>query len=147
MGKNIKINNNWLKMPVEIYRLNVFICINQSRKEVEDFGEKSGIQTWRFDNEWTMKFNNAYNMSSGFVLLFGEGESNRNLLLWLKNRPSHIGYDGVLYHELYHVVEWIANAVDPSSRLCDEDGHSEARAYLFQYLVNKAHDFFWSNEK
>jgi len=53
---------------------------------------------------------------------------------------------GILYHELYHAVDYIARNIDGETILYNEHKNSEPRAYLYQYLANQANTFFWGNK-
>lgn len=139
-----KTKEEWLNIPVAIYGIHVIVCINQSVDDVVAWGKYNGVKPERFSKEWIKTFDEAVKSSVGFV--DNLGDANKDIIIWLEKRPLCIDSYGVLYHEIYHVVEKIANYIDEPTSLYNTNMISEPRAYLYEYLANRANEFFWDNK-
>ena len=128
-------------IPAAIYRRHVIVFFGASIDEIIAYGVKHRIGRASFSLEWVEIAQQAAGKNAGFCLDYGEG--NGDILVWVRKYPKTAAEVGILYHELYHAVECVASAVDPIRRLVDEDGHSEARANLFEYLVTEVNRVLW----
>lgn len=135
------MQKNWHQIEIDIYSRHVVICVAEPTDKIVEWGKKAGINPDKFTKKWINSINRHQKHCYGFFASFGE--KNNDYLVWLDNPPKCVSSYGTLYHELYHVVDEIAWSIDSSNGLYDKDGHSEAKAYLYEYLTRRANDFFW----
>ena len=93
---------------------------------------KKGVE---ISKEWKGRFTNCSQDADGVCMTLGD--KNTDILVWLKNKPLKARSFGTLYHELYHAVDHIA----ASHNLETE---REARAYIFEHLINACNQVLWA---
>src|SRR6267154_6279332 len=126
------MNKNWVNIPVEIYLHNVVICVDQSAEEAIKWGKANGLKPEKFTQEGIEQFKEAQD-ALGFCHTFSNNGKHTFILIWLSNKPVCVNSYGILYHELYHAVDYIARNIDGETILYNEHKNSEPRAYLYQY--------------
>lgn len=128
----------YLEIPVILYRMTVVVFWETGISDIAAFAKKHKCaisDTWITNAEETIK-----NASGACMPL---GENNRDLLIWLKEKPKEARQYGVLYHELYHAVDFIADGTGLDTGLQG----TESRAFLFEYLVTTCNRYFWSQKR
>lgn len=128
---------NFLIIPIPLYEVSVVIYFGVNLKKVIKDGVKGGIQKDRFDRNFKTFFEDNAKEGQGFCIDFGTG--NKDVLVWIWKIPEKLSEYKVLYHELYHATDHIAN----SRNFNYEDKLSEPRAYLFGYLFNEVSLKLW----
>lgn len=131
---------DYIEIPVNIYRRTVVVFFGATAKEMCDFGKSRGIRDFSEESLKWMKETIA-GTAMGFTLNYGD--DNPDILVWLRIRPRTASQFGVLYHELYHAVDFIASHTDEKNKWYSEDGMSEPRAFLFEYLANECNRKLW----
>jgi hypothetical protein len=131
-----------IEIWVGVYRFGVVIFVGDTKvDDIVKFGLAKGLSKSIFTKSWRESIEESFPVSSG--LCHTLGEDNTDIIIWLKDKPNKASEYGSLYHELYHAVDYIAHAHDREHHLSDEDGNSEARAYLYEYLATEANKKLW----
>lgn len=124
------------KINLSIYNCCVIICVDFKIEEIIRWAIENGFEKEKFSNEWIKNFNHDIESSLGFVDSLGDCDKTLNHIIWLKEMPTINPLNiGVILHELYHVVDNIAHAIDRNHGLYSAEKTSEARAYLYEYLA------------
>lgn len=126
-----------IEIYLAIYCRSVVVVFGWSLKKIIRYANKQGIKTIKFAERMKDEFYGA-----GLCCKFGD--NNTDILIWLKDFPENSAQFGILYHEIYHAVDAIATEIDPEFKLYCEDGVSEARAYLYEYIVNECNKVLWA---
>jgi hypothetical protein len=131
-----------MKKPIEIYipiyKVTVIMVFGWTKEQILKCGKEHGVKEQREMSKWIDK---NIDTCSGFCVRYGDG--NRDILIWLKKYPESFKEYGVVYHELYHAIDFIAYDIDPETMMSNE-GSSEARAFLFEYIINEANRVLWN---
>src|SRR3990167_7026996 len=117
--------NRWIEIYVPIYKMSVIVTWEQDIDRIIKTAKKHGV---KISNEWKGKFNKCSEGANGVCMIIGD--ANTDIIVWLKEKPLKASQFGTLYHELYHAVDNIA--ADHNL-----ENEREARAYVFEFLVNK----------
>ena len=143
MRRKVK-NVTRIEIPLDIYRCSVVIFFGATLKQIMSVGRRRGIAAEFFPREWSTTLEDwiADEDCNGFCASYGS--LNRDIVVWLRKRPERSREYGTLYHELYHAVDHVASGIDERGTLTDRFGTSEARAMIFEYLVNTANRVLWS---
>ena len=118
-----------LEINLAIYRCHDIIFWETTVDEIAVWGKKNKLT---ISEKWIEDFKETVKGASGACLSFGY--DNRDRVIWLKERPHKATQYGVLYHELYHAVDFIAD----EANLDTTKNGTEARAYIFEYLAKKS---------
>ena len=142
----MKISKSKLEKPITVnvglYHLHVVVLIGYTVNEVIAHGRRHGISKDSFTVSWCEFVQNATEGAQGYCTSFGH--KNSDVLIWLKTRPRKSLEYGTLWHELSHAVDRIAVHADPGNSFNDGHGHSEPRAFLFEYLAVKITQDLWN---
>lgn len=131
--KNAVPETGFLTVYLAIYRLTAVITWGTKAKEILQYAKDHNVTiSESYEKEFLQEFDIP--KPTGRCMNLGDG--NNDILVWIKGRPQHRSHYSVLYHELYHAVDYISK----SHGLRDE---LEARAYIFEYLVNECNNYFW----
>lgn len=131
-----------LEIHLPVYAMTVIVFVDHSPEEIKKLAIKRGVNVEAFTKDWMRGCEDAGNEAGGYCTTIGE--KNRDVLVWVKKRPRTAREFGTLYHELYHAVDQIFFDIDRHSLGYAKDGHSEPRAYLYQFLVNKCNNALWT---
>lgn len=138
--KNPKTNVLEIKMNLPLYRRHVVLAIGHTPRMLREAASDMGLGD--LTSEWWAKVDGALSDAKGITTNFGDG--NSDILIWLRKTPVEFDEYGTLYHELYHAVELIASQIDPNHLMNDNEGMSEARAYLYEYLATECNRTLWT---
>ena len=129
---------DFIVIYVPIYRISVIVFMGSSLNRIIKIGIEKGINKERFTNEWKNWFIAETEKAIGVTLEYGN--DNKDVLIWLKEKPEKLSQYATLYHELYHAVDHIADsrAFNPVDKI------SEPKAYLFEYLFTKVSEVLWN---
>lgn len=130
--KKKKKESKYIVIQLAIYRCTVVVTWEQDIDKIIKFAIKHGC---KIKPDWKGTFTTLSEGAMGVCVTLGE--DNTDCLVWLKEKPLKASQYGTLYHELYHAVDHIAESHAMSM---DE---KEARAYLFEYLVNECNRVLW----
>ncbi len=128
-----KKENKFIEINLAIYRCHCIVTWEQDVNKIIAWGKKNGIT--QLADDWKKVYqDNA--VGTGLAMEFGN--NNTDVLVWLKEKPKKLSQYGVLYHELYHAVDRISEQhnLNPYKEI-------EARAYMFEYLVNECNKILW----
>jgi hypothetical protein len=131
-----------ISINVAIYRLHVIIFVEWTVEAMIRFGRQHKIGKEQFTDEWLRMLHSSRDGAQGLCTRFGV--NNRDILVWLAKRPTRASEYGTLWHELLHAVDFIAEGADPGNRFSDENGISEPRAFLYEYLAVEASKALWN---
>lgn len=132
----------FIVIPLDIYRRHVVVAIGASLDDVVNYGLDFNIGEERFNDEWKKGFSDCLgDLCSGSCHNYGDG--NSDILVHLKTYPTKASEFGVLYHELSHAVDLVAHQTDENSKWFADDGMSEPRAYLLEFMINACHTVLW----
>lgn len=134
-----------LIIPVPIYRLHVVVFIGWTAEQVMANGRRHGIDRDQWTPTWERSLRNATETAQGYCSNFG-GNQNADIIIWLRDRPRRASEYGTLWHELVHAVDRIAEHCDPGNRFDDGCGHSEPRAFLYEYLAVRITQILWNKK-
>lgn len=127
---------NTLIINVPLYALVVTVIWDVDMEGIKKYARRHKVEA-QLSEKWIKDVAKAMKDARGLCAHLGY--NNTDVLVWLKERPTKATEYGVLYHELYHAVDWIARPHNLKKEI-------EARAYLFEYLVTECNKFLW-NEK
>lgn len=99
---------------------------NPSIDKIVRFARSKGVKV---SQQWIKELTSKIDSAEAICARLGYGGAD--LLVWFKKRPTSI--NGTVAHELTHALDFISE----SRGL---DGEKEARAYLFEFLVNAVQD-------
>lgn len=128
---------NKIIIPVPVYRVSVVIFFGATMEEMIKQGVKGGIKEKSFTKEWRDWVGENIETATGICCDYGE--DNKDVLVWVKVRPQRCSEYAVLYHELYHATDHIAD----SRAFNVKDKISEPKAFLFEYLFTQASKVLW----
>lgn len=133
----------FIEVYLRTYRRSVVVFFGTTAEGILKMGKKRGISVRLFTDSWVaaLKELSTEKTTSGFTMQFGD--NNTDVLISMRERPKKASEYGRLYHEVYHAVDEIAWAVDETNKLTTKDGTSEARAYLFEHIVNELNSKLW----
>lgn len=136
-----------LDIRLDIYRRTVVIFLGAPTVEqIVESAIKHKVPEKYFTHGWKDSVQDAIKKgSAGFCTPLGEDA--RDLMIWLRERLKTATQYGVLYHELHHAVDFVAVGVDPEDRMVGKTGISEAKAYLFEFLVNECNTTLWKKDE
>jgi hypothetical protein len=126
-----------IEIYLSIYRRSIIVVFGWDLQKIINLAHKKNIKTAKFSERMKDEFYGA-----GLCCKFGD--HNTDILIWIKDFPDRASKYGILYHELYHAVDVIAEDIDPEFKLYCEDGVSEARAYLYEYIVTECNKVLWA---
>lgn len=137
----------YLDIDIPIYQRHLVLFIGASVEQMVIVGTKKGIRSETLSKKWISDVKEMVEdrTCAGFCASYGE--NNTDVLLWVREKPCTVKTYETVYHELYHAVDKIAEQVDPTIRLTDQYGMSEARAYLFGYLITEINKVLWNMKK
>lgn len=127
-----KPESKYIVINLSIYRCVVVVTWEQDIDKIMKYVKKHGV---KIKDDWKGVFETHQEKSAGVCITLGE--DNTDCLVWIKERPKRASQYGTLYHELYHAVDHISEA---HALTIDE---KEARAYMFEYLVNNCNKILW----
>lgn len=132
-----------IPVPVAIYRTVVVLFIGSTCDEIVATGAMNGIDKKHFTEGWRRDVRQLMDetQTKAFTILFGD--DNRDVLIWLRERPRTATEYTHLYHEIAHAVDFIAHATDEKNLWYGNNGMSEPRAYLFGYLATAFNRALW----
>ena len=119
-----------IEIALAIYRCSVIVTWEQDIDKVIKWAQKQGV---KISDDWKGEFTECRKKATGTTLMLGD--ENTDILVWLKVRPKKASEYGVLYHELYHATDRIAE--DHNLK------EGEARAYIFEFLANECNRVLW----
>jgi len=122
-----------LAIHVDVFRVAVVVTWETNKAWVMNHARTHGIAVT--EDGFGQAFSREVEDNECLGLCISFGDRNSDVLVWLRERPTKATDYGVLYHELYHAVDCIA-----------ESRHlkcAECRAFTFEYLVNQCNKFFW----
>lgn len=128
-----KAERRFLEIPLRIYKTTVVVTWEPEMHKIANHGQRRGIKS--ITPGWIKECAEAQESATGFCAAYGD--NNTDTLVWLKERPRKASQYGVLYHELYHAVDHISH----THNLANE---KEARAYIYEYLVNECNKHLWT---
>ncbi len=135
-----KLQLKLIEIPIKLYKVSVVIFFGGDIEFIIKTGIKKGIKKEQFTKKWKNWIEDE--MKEGQGICCDYGENNKDVLVWMWKRPETLKDYGILYHELYHAVDYIAD-----SRGFDSiDKLSEPKAYLFEYLFNEASLILWNKK-
>lgn len=127
-----KKESKWLEIYCEMYKLHVIVTWEQKiEKIIAHVKKRGGIA---LSDKWQKKVIEHMKGANGICMRLGE--DNSDIFIWLKERPKKAWQYGILYHEIFHGVDFIT--VDHGL-----EGEMESRAYLFEYIVNECNKVLW----
>jgi hypothetical protein len=121
----------FIEIPLSIYRCTVLVTWEQDPDKIIKYASKRGID---FKPDWKEVF---LANTKGLGLCIELGTNNVDCLIWVKEQPKKASQYGVLYHEIYHAVDYIA---EKRNMKIEE---KESRAYIFEYIVNQCNKVLW----
>lgn len=130
----------FIEIPVRIYEISVIIFFGGDLEFIIKTGIKKGIKKEQFTKSWKNWVENGIKEIQGLCCNYGEG--NKDVLVWMCKYPETLKDYRILYHELYHATDHIADSINFDS----VDKLSEPRAYLFEYLFNEASLILWNKK-
>ena len=130
---------NFIKVGLPLYRVSVAVFFGVSLDGIIKEGVRGGIDSKKFTEEWKKWPSEQISGTSctGFTMEYGEG--NKDVLVWIRKKPQKLSEYAVLYHELYHATDHIADSRD----FYTGDKISEPRAYIFEYLFMEVSKVLW----
>lgn len=128
---------NKIIIPVPIYRVSVVIFFGETLEEIIKQGIKGNIKKENFTKKWQTWVRD--NMETALGICCNYGEDNSDVLVWVKTQPKKCSEYAILYHELYHATDHIAD----SRAFNIEDKISEPKAFLFEYLFTYVSKILW----
>jgi hypothetical protein len=126
-----------IEIYLSIYRRSVVVVFGWELQKIIKLANKKGIKTDKFSERMKNEF-----YGSGLCCHFGD--DNNDILIWLRDFPEQSSQFGVLYHEIYHAVDIVAENIDSEFKLYCDNGMSEARAYLYEYIVTECNKILWA---
>jgi hypothetical protein len=129
----MKKENKFILINLAIFRCHCVVTWEQDVKEIVKWAKKHDVNSLKED--WVQTFNETTKVANGLCIDLGLG--NTDILVWLKEKPKKMSQYGVLYHELYHAVDKIAEDHAMQTK------ETEARAYIFEYLTNECNKVLW----
>lgn len=126
-----KKESKYIEIFLAIYRCTVVITWEQNKQKIIKAMQRCGIH---LTDDWQKDFHYYGEKATGVCMALGDG--NTDILVWLKERPRKAKQYGVLYHELFHAVDILSDSHNLG-------GEKEARAFLYEYLVNEANRILW----
>lgn len=131
-----------IEIRIHIYKIHLLLFIGHTAKEIVAMAKKRGVKDDTFPKYWIPETQNTMDgNASGFCGHLGE--NNRDILIWLRKKPRVLSEFGVLYHEMIHAIDFIFHDIDEQEKGFDKRGISEARAYLYEYLIIEAQRKLW----
>jgi len=133
--KTKRKEKKYIDIFIEIYKMNLIIFWDSTGEEIAKYVKKYS----KLDSESIKDLNKDINSGcAGFSgSLYKDGIDK---IIWLKEKPEKVHTFGVLYHELHHAVEFIA---DDKGFNGSSITSKEAKAYLFEYIVNYCNTKLW----
>jgi hypothetical protein len=130
-----KKEKKYIHIFLAIYRCTVLVTWEQDTRKIMRYCNNRGST---LGDSWKKDFEGARERGAvGLCIKLGEADTNvPDYLVWLKERPQKASQYGVLYHELFHAVDAVAD----SRAMWREP---EARAFLFEYLVDCCNRVSW----
>lgn len=128
-----KKENKFIAINLAIYRMFVVVTWEPEVHKIANWANKNG--TLKVTDEWITTFLKSKEKAIGCCLEFGK--DNTDVLIWLKERPKKASQYGTLYHELYHAVDHITDTHNLSVE-------REARAYVYEYLIDECNRVLWT---
>lgn len=134
-----------IEISLKIYKKHVVIFCEKTLKQIIAYGIKRGIGKENFDEDWVKGIQEMTDGGcTGFCTHYGR--DNNDILIWVRKTPKTRTEYGVLYHELYHAVDYLAKDICFDT-MTDKNGMSEARAYMYEFLINEANYILWNKPK
>ena len=134
-----KINHKAIIVLLPIYSRSIIVVFEWNFSQILSLAKSHQIKVDKFSQQMKDAF-----YGQGLCCQFGD--DNVDILIWCKVFPDRASNYGVLYHEIYHAVDAIAHQIDPTCGLYAQDGLSEARAYLYEYIVTCCNKVLWAKE-
>ena len=133
----------WLNVWLPIYRISVVVSMGGTVEEIVRWGIQHKVEKTQFTERWKdwIKKQMEEKTTKGFCCDYGD--DNKDVLIWVRKRPQFLSDYRILYHEIYHAVDHIAN----SRNFNVEDKMSEPKAYLFEYLLSEISNPLWNISK
>ena len=123
--------NKFIEIPLSIFRCSVLVTWEQDVDKIIKYASKRGVP---FKEDWKEVF---VANSNGLGLCLELGTNNVDCLIWLKEKPLKTNQFGVLYHEIYHAVDYISEHRGMKTE------EKESRAYIFEHIVNQCNSILW----
>src|SRR3990172_6562087 len=99
----------FIQIPLLLYRISVIVFFGESVEKMVQIGIKQGINSKRFTHDWKGYLQKEMdNNTQGMVVDYGE--NNKDVLIWVQQKPKKLSEYAILYHELYHAVDHIAHS-------------------------------------
>ena len=122
-----------IEIPVRVYKCHVIVTWEPDVKKIIIYAKRRKV---KISDDWQREFTECQKKATGVTMTLGD--DNTDVLVWLKTRPRKASEYGVLYHELYHATDRIAE--DHNIK------EGEARAYIFEFLVNECNRVLWQKK-
>lgn len=120
-----KLKQNFF-IELEIYPFDVMISVDESDDEL-----RKTLQGYKIDSDEIENLMNMPETTRGRHVFF---KSSHQTVVRLVSQPKRIEMEGVIIHEIFHVVTYIFKSIGMKLKLEVSD---EAYAYLMQYLTEK----------
>lgn len=126
----MKKESKFIQLYLDIYDVTVLVTWEKDAKKIIKHLDKISIN--KTEPEFSRHIEKLLQRGiGGFCTDFGTDK-----VIWIQKRPEKNSEYGVLYHELYHSVDHI-------SRDKSMESEWEAKAYMFQYLVEHCNKVLW----
>lgn len=122
---------NFIHIFIHIFKMAVIVVWDCTMEEAIQHARNNG---YKISEDWEKFLKPTTANTDGQTTFLGD--ENADLLVWLKRKPIDSKTFGVFYHEIYHVVDYIASYFK-----LKHDEHT--RAYLYEFIVGEAHKFLW----
>lgn len=132
MKKIKKQEKKYILINLYIFRCHILISWEPDPDKIINWASKNGVE---IDDKWVLEFKEHKEDVLGICMALGNSK-NKDILVWIKERPIKASQFGILYHELHHAVGQIAK--DHSM-----EDERESQAYIFEYLANECNQFLW----
>lgn len=131
--KSKRAESKFILINTHIYRCHLLVTWEQDINKITKYLTARGIKE---QEDFKQVLGGLINSNAlGTVVTIGS-KQNTDLCAWLRVKPQKMSEFGALYHELHHAVDKFAE----DHNLMDE---TEAKAYLFEHLVNECHKILW----
>jgi hypothetical protein len=123
-----------IEININIYCLTVIVTWEPDINKIADFCKERGVEMEADKKE---QLSNIQKISTGFCIRIND--DNPDIVIWLHKKPQRLCDYGILYHELYHAVDFIKKDKNLNEEI-------ESPAYLYEMLVNNCNNSFWRNK-
>lgn len=131
-----------IKIDIEMFRRSVIVFFGQTTDEVIKW-IKDHIDDQKTITQEYIDMIKAGIDGPGDAFMYPATPDGPDALIYMHKIPKLRLEYGSLYHELIHAVDHLAKRIDENCFLYDKNGHSETRAYMYQYLVNTLNGQLW----